>query len=181
MGHGDVISVSLAPGHGFAKSPVPELRVVASLGIEGDAHFGAKTQHRYDKRFRRDAPNLRQVHLIAVSVYEDLRALGFDVQAGDLGENITTSGPDLTSLPEGTVLRLGDEAQLELTGLRAPCVLLDRFRPGLRAAVTGTGLDGKFFLRGGVMSLVLLSGTIRPGDRISVIPPPTPYRPLKNV
>jgi MOSC domain-containing protein YiiM len=59
--------------------------------------------------------------------------------------------------------------------------LLDRFRPGLRAAVTGTGLDGKSFLRGGVMSLVLLSGTIRPGDRISVIPPPTPYRPLKNV
>ncbi len=123
------------------------------------------------------APRSRQRHDLYAK-YHDC-----DSEISDLlGEcGITTSGPDLTSLPEGTVLRLGDEAQLELTGLRAPCVLLDRFRPGLRAAVTGTGLDGKSFLRGGVMSLVLLSGTIRPGDRISVIPPPTPYRPLKNV
>lgn len=179
--HPHVIAVCQSPKHRFSKAPAFDIRVVAGLGVDGDAHFGATTQHRFEKRYAPDRPNLRQVHLIDVSLFSELRLLGFDVYPGELGENISTSGVDLTALPTGTILRVGDHAELQLTGLREPCVLLDRFRPGLRRAVGSSRTTGDLFLRGGVMSRVLQTGTIRPGDRLKVEYPPGPYEPLSNV
>ncbi len=176
-----VASVSLARGHGFSKRAVLEVRLVAGLGVEGDAHFGSLTQHRYYKRFDPQRPNLRQVHLIEERVYQDLQGLGFAVEMGDLGENITTSGTDLTSLPEGTLIQIGEDAQIELTGLREPCVLIDRFMPDLRKAVSVTGEDGRPFVRGAVMARVVRSGVISAGDMITSNLPRGLNRSLQNV
>ena len=74
----------------------------------------------------RELLNLRQVHLIPAELFKDLRRHGYDIAPGELGENITTSGIELETLPSGTLLAIGDEALLELTGLRTPCALIDR-------------------------------------------------------
>ena len=74
---------------------------------------------------------MRQVHLLQRELFDELAVEGHEVGPGELGENVTTSGIDLLSLPLGTRLRLGDAAEVELTGLRNPCVQIDRFQPGL--------------------------------------------------
>lgn len=61
-----------------------------------------------------------------------LRRCGYEIGPGQLGENITTAGLDLESLPLGTRILLGSTVCVELTRLRTPCVLIDRFRSGLK-------------------------------------------------
>ena len=127
---GLVTAVAASPGYTFSKPTRPSITLLAGLGVAGDAHNGATVKHR--SRVRRDPtqPNLRQVHLIHEELHDELRAAGFDVGAGDLGENVTTRGVDLLALPAGTLLRLGGEAVVEVTGLRNPCVQLDAFQAG---------------------------------------------------
>src|SRR5215207_8838617 len=103
----EVIAVCLSPTHSFSKTPVAALRLVAGLGVEGDAHSGRTVRHRSRVAVDPTQPNLRQVHLIHAELHDELRAAGFDVGAGDLGENVTTRGVDLLGLPAGTLLRLG--------------------------------------------------------------------------
>jgi MOSC domain-containing protein YiiM len=98
---------------------------------------------------------------------------GFDVGPGDLGENITTIGLDLECLPLGTMLRHGALATLELTGLRTPFVLIDRFKAGLKKRLQGGALGPRF--RGGVMAIVLKGGEVSPGDRIRACLPASPH------
>jgi MOSC domain-containing protein YiiM len=100
---------------------------VLNAGVEGDAHAGSFVRHRYLARRQPGFPNLRQVHLIRSELFASLREVGFEVGAGDLGENITTAGLDLERMPLGTRVALGPSAIVELTGLRTPCVLIDRF------------------------------------------------------
>jgi hypothetical protein len=159
---GSVTAVSRGAVHAFSKANEGAIRLLAGLGVEGDAHAGVTVKHR--SRVARDPtqPNLRQVHLIHAELHDELRAAGFRVGAGDLGENVTTRGVDLLALPTGTRLRLGDEALVEVTGLRNPCSQLDRFQPGLTAAV-------------------LAGGDVRPGDAIAVELPPPPHRALEPV
>jgi MOSC domain-containing protein YiiM len=181
MTPGSVVAVALSPTHGFSKQPREAVRLVEGLGVEGDAHAGRTVQHR--SRVRRDPaqPNLRQVHLIAGELLSELAGLGYDVPPGALGENVTTSGIDLLGLPTGTVLRIGATAQVEVTGLRNPCVQIDRFSPGLLGEVLGRDEAGEVVRRAGVMAVVLRSGEVRVGDRLAVVLPPTPHTPLAPV
>jgi MOSC domain-containing protein YiiM len=126
-------------------------------------------------------PNLRQVHLIHAELHDELRAAGFDVVAGQMGENITTAGVDLLGLPTGTRLRLGDEAVVEVTGLRNPCAQLDGIQPGLMAATLDRDERGRLIRKAGVMGVVLAGGEVRAGDEIRVELPPQPHRPLEPV
>lgn len=178
---GLVVAVSRAGGHTFSKPTLDVVRLIAGLGVDGDAHAGRTVQHL--SRMRRDptAANLRQVHLIHAELHEELRARGFDVQPGDMGENVTTSGVDLLGLPTGARLRLGEDAVVEITGLRNPCVQLDRFRTGLMSAVLDRDPEGGVVRKAGVMAVVLTGGDVRPGDAISVELPPRPHRPLVTV
>src|SRR5664279_1136658 len=91
---GNVVAVSLRAGHHFSKTPALAIRLLRGLGVAGDAHMGETVKHR--SRVRKDPtqPNLRQVHLIHAELFGELRAKGFVVQPGELGENITTSGID---------------------------------------------------------------------------------------
>jgi MOSC domain-containing protein YiiM len=163
-----VRSVSRSARHGFSKAVEDEIRLVAGLGVEGDAHAGVTVQHR-SRRHRPDPPpNLRQVHLIHAELFDEVATGGFVVEPGDMGENVTTQGVDLLSLPRGTRLHLGRHAVVELTGLRNPCTQIDGFSDGLMRAVLGRDADGNLVRKAGVMSIVLASGLVRAGDRVAV-------------
>lgn len=153
--------------HTFSKAEVDEIVVVAGLGVEGDAHQGPRVKHRSRVEANPDQPNLRQVSFIQAEVLDEAVAAGFEVGHGALGENITTRGIDLLTLPVGTTLRIG-EAILALTGLRNPCKQINGFQDGLMAAMIGRNDDGALVRKAGVMSVVVLGGTIRRGDEIDI-------------
>lgn len=176
-----VVAVSRCGQHGFSKPNEPSIRLIAGLGVDGDAHAGETVKHR--SRVARDPsqPNLRQVHLIHSELHDDLRAAGFRVGPGDMGENITTRGVDLLNLPMGARLRLGDSAIVEITGLRNPCVQLNDFQPGLMAACLGRDANGALIRKAGLMSIVIAGGGVRAGDAIRIELPAQPYRALAPV
>lgn len=175
---GTVTAVSRSSTHTFTKSLQNHIRLLPGLGVEDDAHLGKTVKHR--SRVARDPsqPNLRQVHLIHAELHDELQTAGFIVSAGQMGENITTRGIDLLKLPTGTRLHLGDTAIIEITGLRNPCTQLDRFQPGLMAAVLDRDEHGALIRKAGVMAIVLAGGAVQPGDLITVELPPEPHRSL---
>ena len=181
MGGPVVAAVGRSETHTFSKPVRDRITLLAGLGVEGDAHLGATVKHR--SRVARDPnlPNLRQVHLIHGELHDGLRAAGFEVGPGDMGENVTTRGLDLLALPTGTLLRLGPSAVVEVTGLRNPCGQLDGFAPGLRAAVLDRDADGNLVRKAGVMAVVRSGGEVRPGDAIEVDLPAAPHTPLAPV
>ena len=89
----------------------------------------------------------------------------------------------MESLPRDSYarLRLGAAALIEITGLRNPCVQLDRFMPGLMAATLDRDADGNVIRKAGVMAIVLNGGEVRSGDDIDVDMPPDPHHPLAPV
>lgn len=176
-----VTAVSSSDEHGFSKTGRQRIRLLTGLGVEGDAHLGVTVQHRSRVAQDPTQPNLRQVHLIHAELHDELRAIGFDVPPGGLGENITTRGLDLLALPTGTVLRLGAEAVVEITGLRNPCLQIDNYRQGLLRQVVGRDEQGNLVRRAGIMGVVLADGEVRPGDPVAVELPAGPHRPLDRV
>ena len=176
-----VLAVSFRRGHHFSKTPALSIRLLTGLGVEGDGHMGALVKHRSRARFNPTLPNLRQVHLIHAELFDELRGKGFSISPGDLGENVTTHDIDLLSLPTGTRLMLGYSATIEITGLRNPCIQMDRFQSGLMAATLDKTADGKLIRKAGIMAVVLADGDVRPGDAIRVELPTAPHRPLAAV
>ncbi|MGB8699076.1 MAG: CPBP family glutamic-type intramembrane protease [Thermosynechococcaceae cyanobacterium] len=179
--NGVVVAVSRNTKHTFTKLNQDSIQLLSGLGVEGDAHMGKTIQHRSRVAVDPTQPNLRQVYLIHAELFDELRAVGFDVAAGQMGENITTRGINLLSLPTGTRLHLGDMAIVELTGLRNPCAQLYQFQSDLMAAVLGRDEQGKPIRKAGVMGIVVVVGKVRPGNPIQVELPPEPYRLLDRV
>jgi MOSC domain-containing protein YiiM len=291
---GRVAAVSRNETYSFSKPEQDEIILVAGVGIEGDAHAGITVKHRGRVIADPTQPNLRQVHLIHDELFDELRAEGYEVRPGQLGENVTTHGIDLLGLPRGTILRFGPtqvrrasdpsavvpvtervsltdpppprtaanssvagasvagasvagpsvagpsvagssvagssvagpsvadsiaadsiaavvaaaeqatlndrtsnavaalieaarragtpgETAVVVTGLRNPCQQINVFRPGLLKRVIGQDQDGNLVRKGGVMAVVLYGGPIRPGDPVTVEPPPQPHLPLEPV
>jgi MOSC domain-containing protein YiiM len=178
---GVVQAVHRSPSHTMSKPAADGIVLLAGLGVEGDAHMGETVKHR--SRVARDPsqPNLRQVHLIHAELHEELHAKGFAITAGMMGENITTRNVDLLELPRGSRLRIGEQAVVEITGLRNPCAQLDGLAHGLMAAVLGRTIDGQLVRKAGVMGVVLCGGPVRPGDTILVEPADGPEFPLEPV
>ena len=176
-----MISVSRSPGHTLSKPVDDSIRLLAGLGVDGDAHMGKTVKHR--SRVARDPsqPNLRQVHLIHSELFDELRGQGFDVSPGQMGENITTSGIDLLDLPAGTRLEIGSEAVVEITGLRNPCAQLESIHKGLMRAVLERDDDGNLIRKAGVMGVVLTGGVVANGDTIRCQLPAGAQQPLEPV
>jgi MOSC domain-containing protein YiiM len=175
------VAVARREGHYISKPTVDAIRLLAGRGVEGDAHCGPEVKHR--SRVRRDPtqPNLRQVHLIHEELHDELREQGFELAPGEMGENVTTGGLDLLSLPSGTRLRLGAEAVVEVTGLRDPCSQLDGLAEGLMKATLDRDENGELIRKTGIMSIVLEDGEVKPGDSIEVELPAEPHVPLQVV
>jgi MOSC domain-containing protein YiiM len=157
------------------------IRLLEGLGVEGDAHLGTTVQHLSRIRRAPHEPNLRQVHLIHAELFDEVHEAGHRVLPGELGENVTTSGLDLLGLPMGTLLVLGDTAEVLVTGLRNPCVQIERFRSGLLEQVVHRDEAGALVRKAGVMGVVRRGGEVRPGDPLTVVLPEEPHRPLDAV
>ncbi len=176
-----VRAVSSDGSHRFAKTPRLWITLLAGLGVEGDAHAGVTVKHR--SRVARDPhqPNLRQVHLLQAELLTALDAQGFRIGPGQIGENILTEGIDLLGLSSGALLRFGARAVVRVTGLRNPCVQLDRFQLGLMAATLDRAPDGGLIRKAGVMGVVVEGGEVRPDDPVMLLPSDSPHRPLGPV
>jgi MOSC domain-containing protein YiiM len=176
-----VVAVCLDADHRFSKPVRERIRLLTGLGVEGDTHLGVTVQHR--SRVRKDPtqPNLRQVHLVHEELFAELRAEGFHLSPGAIGENITTRGIDLFALPQGTRLHIGRDAVIGVTGLRDPCRQMNDFQPGLMAAVIGKDEQGNVVRKAGIMGVVLAGGDIQAGDAIRVALPARPHRRLERV
>ena len=176
-----VVAVHLDARHRFSKTSAERIELIAGHGIQGDAHAGATVKHR--SRVRRDAtkPNLRQVHLMHAELFDELAEQGFDVEPGQLGENITTRGVDLLNLPTGTLLRIGPEAVIQITGLRNPCVQINRFQPGLLKKLLHHDEAGQPVYKAGIMSVVAHGGSISAADPIAIELPAEPHHALELV
>ncbi|WP_371395556.1 MOSC domain-containing protein [Fretibacter rubidus] len=168
---GVVEAVSRKATHKFSKDIVPVITLVAGLGVSGDAHFGKTVQHRYDKKKDPTRPNLRQVHLMHAELFDDVAKVGFTVGPGDMGENIATRGLNLLGLPVGTRLHLGDDAVVELTGLRDPCKLLNALGAGFKDVMKEVLPDGTVRRKSGVMSVVITGGEVKAGDTVRAVLP----------
>jgi MOSC domain-containing protein YiiM len=178
---GEVVATCKSGSHSFRKGPCASINLVAGLGVEGDAHAGATVQNRYLARKNPAAPNRRQVHLFSAELLMQLSAVQDRIEPGSLGENITVRGVDLSALPRGTRLAIGATAILELTGLRDPCKQLDKFRRGLMKALLVRDAKGKITSKAGVMTIVITSGEVTPGDPCTVELPSTPHVPLEAI
>ena len=178
---GQVVAVSSSPAHSFSKSSVPRITLLPGLGVAGDAHCGATVKHRSRVAQDPSQPNLRQVHLVHAELFDELAAKGFRVGPGQLGENITTRGLDLLSLPVDTTLRIGPSAVVKLTGLRNPCAQLDALQAGLMSAVLDRTPDGALVRKSGVMGVVIAGGPVEAGSAIVAELPAEPHRALERV
>jgi MOSC domain-containing protein YiiM len=176
-----VVAVSKSPRHSLSKPNAESILLVEGIGVEGDAHAGATVKHRSRVARTPDAPNLRQVHLVQAELHDELRGAGFDLSPGEMGENVTTRGLDLLSLPAGARLHLGESAVVEVTGLREPCSQLDTIQPELMKATLDRDAEGNLIRKAGIMSVVVVSGEVRPGDLVRIELPPGPHRPLRPV
>lgn len=176
-----ITAVAGSPEYTFSKPTRDSITLIAGLGVEGDIHAGVTVKHRSRVAQDPTQPNLRQVHLIHEELFAELDDAGHAVTSGQLGENITTRGIDLLALPVGTLLHLGEEAIIEVTGLRNPCHQIDAYSTGLLKHVVSRDTAGNIARKAGIMSIVVRGGTVRPGDTIGVVLPAEPHRPLDRV
>ena len=178
---GRVVAVARDGEHRFSKQPAADITILNGLGVKGDSHLGVTVKHRSRVAADPMQPNLRQVHLIHSELFEELRGKGFEVRPAELGENITTEGIDLLALPRGTLLSIGTDVVLQVTGFRNPCAQIERFQSGLLAAVLDRGPNGDVIRKAGVMTVVREGGTVRLGDPITTELPQPPHLPLECV
>lgn len=176
-----VLAVHRSESHTFHKYPSDTIRLIKGEGVEGDAHCGKYVKHRSRVARNPKTFNLRQVHLIQAELFESLSEQGFNVTPGLMGENITTRGIDLLTLPYGTILTIGNRVSLMVTGLRNPCNQINGIQSGLMQAVLDKDKDGNLIRRAGIMSIVLKGGEVKAGDEIEVIFPKIPYTKLEPV
>lgn len=176
-----VLAVSRDDQHRFSKPTMRSIRLVEGVGVEGDAHAGEFVQH--VSRVKRDpsTPNLRQVHLMHAELFAQVAENGHQVAPGQLGENITTEGLDILSLPRGTRLALGPDAVIEVTGLRNPCNQINGLSPGLMKELVHVDDAGETIRLAGIMSTVVHGGIVHPGDPIGVHLPAEPHEKLGPV
>lgn len=152
---GRVVQVSISPG-GVPKLPVAAARV-HRLGLEGDGH---------DDTEGHGGP-LRAVSLLANEAIRRVAAEGHPIAPGTAGENITTEGIELGTLPYGSRLAIGPELVLELTAAVSPCrTIAGNFSDGRFARLSAKlhPLDTRVYAR------VVREGAVRPGDAVMVLP-----------
>lgn len=139
-----VYSVSSSSTHSFAKPPTSYIYLLPSSGVQGDAHCTSDSN--------------RQVHLIASEFLAT-----YSLSAGDLGENITTTGIDLLHLSEGSRLHFGDEggAVVRVTGVREPWRRLEEWPAGVLDSVREGDRKGR--ARVGVYGIVEREGYVQAG------------------
>jgi MOSC domain-containing protein YiiM len=142
MKQGRVVNLHVCKERKQAMVPVQKAVAISDLGLEGDQHAV------------KGSP--RQVLVMDV---ETLDSLG--LAPGEIKENVTVKGVDLSSVKAGQVFFIGDKVTLEATGPCMPCSRMDAIRPGLQGELKG---------RRGIITMVLNGGTLKVGDAVRVEP-----------
>ncbi len=142
-----VVAVCSSKKKRTKKEVIAEGVIREGYGLVGDAHADSGTH--------------RQVSLLAVESISKMQRLGLDVGYGAFGENITSEGIDLVSLPVGTRLQVGYEVILEVTQIGKEC--------HTRCAIyyqVGQGIMPEE----GVFARVIQGGVVKAGDDIKILP-----------
>ena len=138
-----IVSLHLCVGHREPMKPVESADLIAGFGIQGDRHATSE-----------GIRTARQVLLMDEKTLDS-----FGLAHGEVRENVTTSGIDLHSLPNGQRLHLGGEVVVEITGHCAPCARMDEIRDGLKDQLEK---------QRGMLATVVQGGAIRVGDAVLV-------------
>jgi len=158
---GTIVQVSTSLG-GLPKRPIPG-GLITPLGIEGDVHAHPSIH----------GGPLKAVLLIAAEVVDDLKARGYPVFCGALGENLTTRGIPVRDLRIGDQIRVGG-ALLEITQPRGPCTSLHIYGAAIKeeiydAAVKALDPSSPRWGMSGFYARVLSPGPVHPDDIIEVV------------
>ena len=142
---GKVVAVNISEKKTVRKPRGERGTLVIDRGFEGDAHAG--DWH-------------RQVSLLAIESINEMVAKGLDVGPGDFAENITTEGIDVMTLPCGSVLKIGEEAVLEISQVGKTC--------HTKCAIYDQAGDC-VMPREGVFGVVRVPGEVKVGDAIELV------------
>ena len=142
MQQGSITNLHIARVKGTPSDPVQEANALSGKGLEGDRSCSAD--------------NVRQVLFMDKETLDRL-----ELEPGQIKENITTYGIDLTEAKAGQVFFVGDDVTMEVVGECEPCGKMDAIRPGLRE-----GLDG----HRGMLAMVINGGAIKIGDTVRIEP-----------
>jgi MOSC domain-containing protein YiiM len=156
-----ILQINVSPG-GVPKRPIPK-GVVTPLGLAGDGHNNPQIH---------GGPR-KALLLITSEGIEELKAAGFPLYNGALGENITTQGLDRRGLRIGQRYRVG-QVLIELTKIRTPCDTLTPYGTGIQKAVYDKEVKAndpasERWGLSGFYASVIQPGTIHPGDSITLI------------
>jgi MOSC domain-containing protein YiiM len=142
---GHIVAVSVSHRKGETKHNVDQARLLVEHGLEGDAHAEG---------------GIRQVSLLAQASIDKMVGAGARVKPGDFAENLTVAGLEVMNLPVGTLLKVGDAVQLEITQIGKTC----------HAGCAIRELIGDCVMpREGIFARVLSEGLVKPGDGIEVV------------
>lgn len=146
-GSARIVSINTSAHKGTRKTPVADGHdtVIKQFGLASDAHAGHWQ---------------RQVSFLAAESINTARARGLDVCEGDFGENFTTQGINLLSLPLGTQLKLGSEVLVEISQIGKVC--------HTRCAIYYLASDC-IFPHEGIFGVVLQGGEVHIGDDIQMV------------
>jgi len=141
---GSIISISISPEKGTAKTAVDSCIIETDFGIKGDAHAGSEAQ-------------VTILPESSLKKYE--RLTGMKIVAGECSENMVVSGLDTECCPPGTEIRVGKDVVMEVIRIgkdvRDECPAYGRLRV---CPVAEEGL----FLK------VLNGGDVCVGDKVEV-------------
>ena len=142
MQQGSITNLHIARVKGTPSDPVQEATAISGLGLEGDrsAYEGS----------------MRQVLFMDKETLDE-----FGLAPGQVKENITVTGLDLSQTKEGQVFRIGDEVTMEIVGGCEPCGKMDAIQPGLMDKIDG---------RRGMLAKVIDGGAIKVGDSVRIEP-----------
>ena len=142
MQQGTITNLHIARVKGTPSDPVQDATAISGLGLEGDrsAYEG----------------NMRQVLFMDKETLDDLGLV-----PGQVKENITITGLDLSQTKEGQVFFIGDDVSMELIGDCEACGKMEALALGLKDKIDG---------RRGMLAKVINGGHIKIGDSIRVEP-----------
>ena len=142
MQRGTIVNLHIARVKGTPSDPVGEATALSAQGLEGDRSCNEN--------------NVRQVLVMDKETLEH-----FGLVPGQIKENITTTGLDLSKVEPGQVFFVGDDVTMEAVGECEPCGKMDAIRQGLREEINH---------RRGQLAVVLNGGAIKVGDTIRIEP-----------
>lgn len=129
----------------YLRVPLQTANLVVGHGIEGD---------------RKGGHPRRQLNIMSAETLNTLAGEGYNIEPGQMGEQMVVSGLDVDTLPVGTLLQLGDTAIIEVTIPREGCDRFEAIQGFPREKTTG---------RVGIMARVVESGQINIGDSVRIV------------